>query len=274
MPNYICTTCGVEYGFSFQPPEKCLLCEDERQYVNWEGQTWTTLDALKIGHDNTIKPVEAGLFEIGTQPGFAIGQRALLVQSSSGNILWDCTCLVGQNIKDEIYALGGISAIAISHPHFYSTMIAWSKEFGGVPVYLHSSDRQWVMRPDPVIQFWSGEQHELGKGLKLVRIGSHFDGSTIFHWEAGAEGRGVIMAGDMPQVVSDRRYLSFMRSYPNLIPVNSEIVNNILRTLEPLAFDRIYGGWFDRVISQGAKEAIRRSAYRYLHAIQGSMQEK
>ena len=267
MPNYICTTCGVEYGLTAQPPEKCLICEDERQYVNWEGQTWTTLEELRKGRHNTIKPGEAGLFEIGTQPGFAIGQRALLIQAQSGNILWDCTCLVDRGIIDEINALGGISAIAISHPHFYSTMIEWSREFGGIPIYLHTADRQWVMRPDPGIQFWKGEKCALGNGLTLVRVGGHFEGSTILHWEAGAGDRGVIMTGDMPQVVSDRRYVSFMRSYPNLIPVNAGAVRQVEQALEPLQFDRIYGGWFDRVIFQQAKELIQRSVERYLSSI-------
>jgi hypothetical protein len=268
MPNYICTTCGVEYGLTLQPPARCLICEDERQYVNWEGQSWTTIEELRKGHHNTIKPGEPGLYEIGTQPGFAIGQRALLIQAQGGNILWDCTCLVDRSIKNEINALGGISAIAISHPHFYSTMIEWSHEFDGIPIYIHTADGQWVMYPDPAIHYWNGEKYALGLGLTLVRVGGHFEGSTILHWEAGAESRGVIMTGDMPQVVSDRRYVSFMRSYPNLIPVNAAAVRHVEEVLDPLQFDRLYGGWFDRVILQDAKISIRQSAERYLRSIQ------
>lgn len=97
------------------------------------------------------KPAEPGLYEIGTQHGLAIGQRSLLTQAQSGNVLWDCTCLVDCRIKNEVNALGGISAIAISHPHFYSTMVEWSLAFGLIPIYLHVADRQWVMRPDPAI---------------------------------------------------------------------------------------------------------------------------
>ena len=270
MPNYICTTCGVEYDLTPQLPEKCLICEDERQYVNWDGQSWITLDELRMGHHNTIKQAEPGLYEIGTQPGFAIGQRALLIQARSGNILWDCTCLADNQIIDEINAFGGISAIAISHPHFYSTMVEWSRAFGGIPIYLNAADRQWVMRPDPSVIYWEGEKYALGNGLTLVRVGGHFEGSAVLHWEVGAGGRGVLMTGDMPQVVSDRRFVSFMRSYPNLIPVNANAVRHIVMALEPLQFDRIYGGWFDRVILQQAKESITRSAERYLRSIQGS----
>jgi hypothetical protein len=32
--------------------------------------------------------------------------------------------------------LGGIQAIVISHPHFYSAMCAWGLRFGA-PVYVH-----------------------------------------------------------------------------------------------------------------------------------------
>ena len=53
--------------------------------------------------------------------------------------------------------MGGIKAIAISHPHYYSSMVEWSRAFGGVPIYLHAADRQWVMRPDHAIVFWEGE---------------------------------------------------------------------------------------------------------------------
>jgi hypothetical protein len=104
------------------PPEHCPICEDERQYVGWGGQTWTTLEALRADYHNVIKSVEPGLTGIGTYPTFAIGQRALLVQTAQGNILWDCISLIDDPTIAAVQALGGISAIAISHPHFYSSM--------------------------------------------------------------------------------------------------------------------------------------------------------
>ncbi len=36
----ICRTCGVQYA---APRADCPICLDERQYVGWEGQRWTTL---------------------------------------------------------------------------------------------------------------------------------------------------------------------------------------------------------------------------------------
>jgi hypothetical protein len=40
----ICRTCGVQYG---APRKDCPICEDERQYVGWDGQQWTTLAELR-----------------------------------------------------------------------------------------------------------------------------------------------------------------------------------------------------------------------------------
>ena len=117
-----------------------------------------------------------------------------------------------------VEAVGGVSAIAISHPHYYTAMVEWSRAFGGVPVHLHAADRQWVMRPDKAIAFWDGETLKLGEGLMLVRCGGHFEGGTVLHWQGGADGKGAILTGDIIQVVADRKHVSFMYSYPNYVP--------------------------------------------------------
>ena len=90
MTNFICVTCGNQYQATEAPPVHCPICEDERQYVNPAGQTWTTLEALRREYHNVVRPLEPGLTEIGTAPKFAIGPRALLVQAPQGNVLWDC----------------------------------------------------------------------------------------------------------------------------------------------------------------------------------------
>lgn len=268
MPHFICETCGVQYSATEEPPEHCLVCEDERQYIGWRGQRWTTLEALRDEYHNVIKAVEPGLTGIGTHPTFAIGQRALLVQAPEGNVLWDCISLIDDTTIAAVKALGGISAIAISHPHYYSSMVEWAQAFDA-PVYLHADDRQWVMRPDPSIVFWEGETKSLGPGLTLVRCGGHFAGGTVLHWAAGAGGRGALLSGDILQVVSDRRYVSFMYSYPNLIPLPARAVRRVVAAVEPYEFDRIYGAWWERVVMADAKQAVRRSAERYLAAIEG-----
>jgi hypothetical protein len=83
----------------------------------------------------------------------------------------------------------------------------------------------------------------------------------------GAGGRGALLAGDIIQVVQDRRYVSFMRSYPNLIPLSAASVYRIVQRIEPLGFERIYGAWWQRNVLSDGKSAVQRSADRYLHAL-------
>ena len=268
MAHYMCKTCGTQFAATDQPPAHCPICEDERQYIGWEGQQWTTLEALQQNHHNVIKTIEPNLTGIGTHPTFAIGQRALLVQTPQGNILWDCISLIDEPTIAEVKSLGGILAIAISHPHYYSSMVEWSRVFN-VPIYLHADDRQWVMRPDPAIEFWDGETKLLGNGLTLIRCGGHFAGGQVLHWAAGVAGKGALLSGDILTVVSDRRYVSFMYSYPNLIPLPARSVRQVVAAVEPFNFDRIYGAWWDRVVKSDAKAAVNRSAKRYIAAIEG-----
>lgn len=266
MPNFICATCGVQFAESVEPPERCPICEDERQYIGWQGQRWTTLEELRTKHHSIIKVEEPGLVGIGTEPSFAIGQRAQVVQTPSGNVLWESTSLIDDNAIAQVKALGGITAIALSHPHYYSAMVEWSRAFD-VPIYIHARDRQWVARPDPAIVFWEGDRHALNSHLTLIHCGGHFEGSTVLHWPAGAEGRGVLLAGDTIYVVSDRRWVSFMRSYPNHIPLSASAVKQVVAAVEPYAFDRIYSAWFDRTLMSDGKVALLRSAERYVKAI-------
>ncbi len=267
MPNYICVTCGVQYSEMVQAPQHCAICEDERQYVNKNGQTWTTMQALRAGHRNVIRAIEPNLTGIRSEPQIAIGQQALLVQTPSGNVLWDCVSLIDEDTIRAVRDRGGISAIAISHPHFFSSMIEWSRAFDNAPIYLHADLRKYVMRPGSMIQYWSGETHRLADGLTLIRCGGHFKGSTVLHWANGADGRGALLTGDTIYVVQDRRYVSFMRSYPNLIPLNETAVRNIVHAVEPFDFDRLYGAWPDSVVQGGAREFVARSAERYVRAI-------
>ena len=264
MPHFICTTCGTQHAESAEPPAHCAICDDERQYVGADGQRWTTLDALRRGHRNAFRRYEPGLYGIGTTPNFAINQRALLVRTPWGNVLWDCVALLDDATADIILALGGLRAVAISHPHYYTTNVEWARAFHA-PVYLHAADRAHVMRPDDDAQFfWEGETHVLGDGVTLVRCGGHFDGGTVLHWAGGADGRGVLLSGDIIQVAQDPRWVSFMYSYPNMIPLPPSVVRRIVRAIEPFEFDRLYGAWWDReTVVPRAKDVSRRSAERY-----------
>ena len=266
MENFICIQCGTQFSEAATPPERCVICEDERQYVRHAGQEWTTMKRLSAGHRNRFENEAPQLTGIGTNPEFAIGQRALLLQSPSGNVLWDCISLVDEDTVAEVKARGGVRAIAISHPHFYSSMTEWSERFGA-EIFLHRRDREWVMRESPRIRFWEGDSELLFDGLTLINCGGHFEGGTVLHWPAGAGGKGALLTGDIIQVVQDRRYVSFMRSYPNLIPLGPAAISRILKMIEPFSFEQIYGAWWKANILSEAKAAVTRSAERYLRAI-------
>ncbi len=267
MENFICMTCGVQHEESEAPSEHCPICEDERQYIGKDGQRWTTISEMQKSYQNRVEEVDPGITGIGSTPGFAIGQRALLVQTPNGNVLWDCISLIDDATVEAVRALGGISAIAVSHPHTIGSLVEYSHAFGNAPIYWHADNREWVMRPDAAFVFWEGETCELMDGMTLIRCGGHFTGSDVLHWSAGADGKGALLTGDTMYVVQDRRFVSFMYSYPNLIPLHAQAVERIVEAVEPYAFDRIYGGWWDSIVRIDAKAAVKRSAERYIRAI-------
>ncbi|HEY9391208.1 MAG TPA: MBL fold metallo-hydrolase [Mycobacteriales bacterium] len=260
----ICVTCGVQYT---APREDCPICGDERQYIGWDGQRWTTLAELRAaGHRGVLREEGPGVIGVGSEPAISIGQRALLVRAETGNMLWDCITYIDDDLVADINKLGGISAIAISHPHYYSSMIEWAHAFDA-PVYIHSADRQWVARPDDAVRFWEGDTLELAPGLTLVNAGVHFAGGTVLHWAGADEGRGALFSGDIAHVVNDRDWLSFMYSYPNQIPERPSTVRRAVRLLDQFTFDRIYGAWWRRIVTQDGNAALRRSAERYLRFV-------
>jgi glyoxylase-like metal-dependent hydrolase (beta-lactamase superfamily II) len=230
-----------------------------------DGQRWTTLADLRADHVNRIRE-DGALVGIGTEPEIAIGQRALLVPHNGSNLLWDCITLLDDETVAEVERRGGLAGIAVSHPHFYSAMVEWADAFD-CPIHLHESNRDWVMRPDPRIELWSGDTLELGDGATLIRCGGHFPGATVLHWGPGS----AILVGDVVMVVPDRRWVSFMYSFPNLIPLGEEAVRGVAAALDPFPFEHIYGGWWGRNVRRDGHGAVQRSAARYVRALRGEL---
>ena len=268
MQRYICDTCGVQYKESMKVPEHCLICEEERQYVSPAGQTWTTLDNMKgDSFRNTITLEESGLYSVKTTPEFAIGQTAYLVQEDGFNLLWDCISYLDEETISEITRLGGLDAIALSHPHYYSTQVEWAEVFD-VPIYIHEDDREWVMRESERIVYWSGDSLQLHNGLFIHRLGGHFKGGAVLQWKEGFDNKGILLTGDIIQVVADREWVSFMYSYPNLIPLPARKVIEMADVVKDLKFDRLYNA-FHRVVKENAHERVQKSAERYVKALEG-----
>src|SRR3989442_13130366 len=141
VKSYRCVPGAAQQAPTAGPPSRCAICEDERQYVRQGGQAWTTLEELAAkGHRIEIRELEPELTGIGVEPRLGIGQRALLVQTASGNFLWDCVGVIDPSQIEVVRSKGGLAGISMSHPHFYGAMVdamvAWSRAFGGCPVYI------------------------------------------------------------------------------------------------------------------------------------------
>jgi hypothetical protein len=267
MTAWICATCGVQHADSPSPPRRCAICDDERQYVGALGQRWTTMEEVAAHHHVVIGEEEPELFGIGIEPSVGIGQRALLVRTPSGNVLWDCIPLLDGAARAQLDELGGIAVICISHPHFYGSYVEFADAFDA-RVLIARADSGWIRRPSPRVELFDDEAVPV-PGLTVARIGGHFDGAAVLHWPAGAAGRGALLTGDTVQVVPARGWASFMWSYPNHIPLDEETVRDIAQRVGRFQFDRVYGGWWGRVIVDDGAAAVRRSADRYVERLRG-----
>lgn len=273
MANWLCKTCGTQYPPAEAPPERCPICDDERQYLPPGGQQWITLDELQADRANAFREIEPGITAIATAPSFGIGEQAYLLETADGLFLWDLIALIDDATVAEIRRRGRLTGIAISHPHYYTTMVEWSRAFGGIPVYLHEDDREWAQYPDDALTFWSGDTLSPAPGLTLIRTGGHFNGGTMLHraGDASASGEradGVLLSGDIISVVADRRWVTFLYSYPNAIPLDETSVRRIAEMVAPYPFARVRDA-FDRHVMADGSVAVQRSAERYIRRIRG-----
>ncbi|MEX6506097.1 MBL fold metallo-hydrolase [Jiella sp. M17.18] len=264
MPtSFLCTACGTGYPPAEARPKHCPICEDERQFVPPPGQGWTSFGAMRDGH-RAVVAYDGKFLGLGMTPHFAIGQRALLVRTPAGNILWDLIPLVDRGIVDIIDGLGGLAAIAISHPHYYTTMAEWSEAFGGIPVLTHAADKAWIQRPGDHVALWDGERREILPGLTLIRCGGHFAGGTVLHVADAHDGKGALLSGDILQVTPGCDGLGFMRSYPNYIPLGETAVRRIAGALDGVTFDAVYGAFWGRVVPADGRAVLAQSVERHI----------
>ena len=263
MTVWICAACAVEHGDTEHPPVVCAICADERQFVPPSGQAWTTIGQLRTdGARIETHEIEPRLIGIRSSPAVGIGQQAMLVQTDAGSLLWDPIGFV-----DETAAtLTDVVAIATSHPHMFGAQVEWSRALGGVPILVNAADRDWVQRDDSAIETWTGELEVL-PGLTLRTIGGHFPGSAVAHWD-GADGRGVVLAGDTFFPGPSESWVTFMRSFPNGIPMSAAVVERVATKVAEREFERAYGN-FGNVIRTDARAAVIRSAERYAAWVRG-----
>lgn len=103
-------------------------------------------------------------------------------------MLWDLIALLTQETIDFINEKGGLKAIVISHPHFYTSHLEWASVFG-CPVYVCADDAGWLNREDvhSVRKLVRGATpiEEVGGEVTMIQCGGHFDGSSVALWEGG-----------------------------------------------------------------------------------------
>ncbi|MFD6030391.1 MBL fold metallo-hydrolase [Cellulosimicrobium funkei] len=262
---WICRTCAVEHA---ERPAVCAICADERQWVPATGQAWTTLAELAAaGERLVLEELEPDLFGLTSEPTVGIGQQAKIVRTPAGTLLWDPPGYVDDAAVEQVRALGPVVAIAASHPHMFGVQVEWSRALGGVPVLVAEADAHWVARPDPVVETWTGEREVL-PGVVLSQPGGHFPGSAVVHWAAGADGRGVLLSGDTIFANPDRTSVSFMRSYPNRIPLSAAVVLRVAERVARRPFERLYNN-FEGVIPADARAVVLRSAQRHAAWVRG-----
>jgi hypothetical protein len=268
VPVWICAACGNHYPEAASPPAACRICSDERQWVPPTGQRWTTMAELRAaGHRAEVRELEPGLLGIGTEPPFAIGQRALLVRTAEGNLLWDLPGFVDERAFQAVRDAGGLRAVSASHPHFYGAIVEWSHAFDA-EILLPAADAAWLTRPDPALRSWSGSLPVL-PGVTLVQCGGHFAGSAVVHWADGAGGAGVLLSGDTIFVTPGEDRVTFVGSAPNRLPLAERAVRGVVEAVRPYRFDRIYGGWWRPVLRSDAQRVLERSAERYVQWLRG-----
>ncbi|KAI8289321.1 hypothetical protein K4K60_009011 [Colletotrichum sp. SAR11_57] len=169
MDLMICGTCGVQ--FDSHAVKSCKICDDPRQYVAEDGQWFTTLrelqDSKKYTNTFTKDKFNSAVIAIRTEPQLAIGQRAFLLRSPGGNVLWDCITYIDADTVRRVKALGGLDAIVISHPHYFSTALHWAEAFG-CKVYVSAEDGEWLTRRGKAHELWEAKTMEFVGGEFLV----------------------------------------------------------------------------------------------------------
>ncbi|SEJ29064.1 hypothetical protein SAMN04487995_3995 [Dyadobacter koreensis] len=259
----VCKTCGTQYPADQKLPELCTICNDDRQYITELGQVWIELESLSAQYCTKTTRVRENLYTLKIIPDFAITQRAFLVLSPSGNILWDCIPLLDEATTAFIKSKGGLKAIAFSHPHYYSNMNVWAENFN-CPIYIHENDKNWVMYKSDYLKFWKGYSMSVADS-EIINTGGHFPGSCILKIP-GFSDKGVILSGDTLYISKSKRYVSVMYSFPNHILLSKSEFLSFFDKTKNLEFDTMYGAFEGQNLVGNAKEIFASSMQRYIES--------
>lgn len=171
---------------------------------------------------------------------------------------------------DKITELGGLEAIVISHPHYYSTWADWSRTFN-CPVFIGAPDEEWLERsstPGADIVFltdtYTRDESILpGSGVTAILAGGHFPGSLLLHWQDClfiADTIFTVPSGLNPVpgkegVIS----YSFFWSIPNRIPLHPDDILRIWQYVKDLDFHTTFGAFEGQDVRTQPNEAERKT---------------
>jgi hypothetical protein len=273
---WVCETCGNHaYTEGDTPPDECVICEDDRQWVPAGGQRWTTLDAMAAGgYHSVVREVEPGLLGVGAEPMIGIGQRGLVLRTDAGNVMWDPSPYLDEAAVDAVRQAGGLSVVTASHPHFYGAIVEWARIFGA-RILLPEVDIHWLGRPasaEDLVRTWSDEV-PLADGVTLIQCGGHFPGSAVLHWAQGAEGLGVLLTGDTINISPGEDRVAFLYSAPNRLPLPERGVHGVVEAVQPYSYDRMYAHWWAPAIRRDAQRILKESTDHYLKFVRGDAPE-
>lgn len=272
----ICITCGTQFSGNVSTPEICPICIDDRQHVPPCGQKWISRDDLKKNYQVSLQSMPGlsggqsapatSVYRLKVDPHFALNNRAILIKSKSGNILWDCIPVLDEAAIDSIKSMGGLKAIAISHPHYYSNMNDWAAAFD-CPIYVHHLDAEWVMDKGPHINYWQGDELSFFDGIRMIHTGGHFRGSCVLQ-VPDLSASGTIFCGDSLYIARSKKHTAVMYSYPNQIILPRADFAAFEKRMSAIQFDSLIGAFDHQELSGNARTIYESSMQGYKAAYQ------
>ncbi|WP_280465299.1 hydrolase [Nocardia brasiliensis] len=269
MTTWICDGCGLEHANTVAPPPDngCVFASDvvsieERGDLGPHGHWTTHAELARQPHEVEQRDHGRGLHSLRRTPRFAIGHWSFVAQTPHGNLLWDPPAYIDDDIVERVRALGGVAVVATSHPHMFAAQVSWSHAFGEVPVLINALDREWVPRPDPVLEYWTDRIEPL-PGLELIHVGGHMRGSSV-----ARTADGTLLTGDTVSGSLAPGWVTFQRNFPKHVPLSPAVVRRIVDRLDQFEYDRLYTLGGDTV-DQDAKQAVHRSAERHIRWVSG-----
>lgn len=263
---WICKTCAAEYPAAPTPPLACPICEDERQWVPKDGQQWVRADTLPKSHTNRIEEIEPGLFGIGVEPKFGIGQIAFFIPSNEpgkGGIIWEGIPFYSPETINWLKEMGGVDTWIYSHPHLYGSIATNAAHFPDSKILVPEADNDWQPYPSNQYRYFNEKTLQLTDKVSVHVPGGQFPGSSFLHWTGTKDKKGALLTGDTMMVTADRKYVSFTYSTPNSVPLGPNAARRIVAASEPLTYDRIYSSWWDSCLLENAKERVAASEKRW-----------